>query len=327
MGALRAGLVAVVLLALGAADAQAHGTVTTPASRAYVCRYLDRDSAPCANAWATRPQAMYDWMGILISKADGRHRQLIDDGELCSAGNPEDFGVYDRAGADWLATGLTPGRQTFTWTLNAPHATRYYRFFITKPGYDPAEPLRWDDLELFHDSGPRGAAKRERFDVTVPERTGRHVVYSIWQRSDSPEAFYSCSDVVFGERGQVPRTPPAPDESLNQPGGGDGMMPGHPGHGDGGMAKPGKATRKGIRFSRKVDTDWGDGYCATITVTNRSKKTRTWKGSLRMRGTVTGLWNAKHHVRKGRLHVRGEAYNATLRPRATTTFGFCATRR
>jgi chitin-binding protein len=28
-------------------------------------------------------------------------------------------------------------------------------------------------------------------------KTGRHLIYVIWQRSDSPEAFYSCSDVTY----------------------------------------------------------------------------------------------------------------------------------
>ena len=31
-----------------------------------------------------------------------------------------------------------------------------------------------------------------------PNKIGRHVIYAIWQRDDSPEAFYSCSDVVLG---------------------------------------------------------------------------------------------------------------------------------
>ncbi|MBM7865141.1 hypothetical protein JOD27_008998, partial [Lentzea nigeriaca] len=37
-------------------------------------------------------------------------------------------------------------------------------------------------------------------------KSGRHIIYSLWQRSDSPEAFYSCSDVQFG--GGVPDTQP-----------------------------------------------------------------------------------------------------------------------
>ncbi|MGW1926627.1 lytic polysaccharide monooxygenase [Streptomyces massasporeus] len=36
------------------------------------------------------------------------------------------------------------------------------------------------------------------FTGDLPARTGRHIVYKVWQRNDSPEAFYSCSDVTFG---------------------------------------------------------------------------------------------------------------------------------
>ncbi len=155
---LRALLAAAALLAVTAAEASAHGTTLSPASRNYVCRYVDRDSEPCAHAWKTNAQAQYDWMGLLIARADGRHRQLIPDGELCSAGDPK-FAAYDRPSSRWLATGIAPGRQTFKWVLNAPHATLYYRFYITKEGHDPTRALRWDDLELFHDSGRRKAAQ------------------------------------------------------------------------------------------------------------------------------------------------------------------------
>lgn len=322
-------MVVAAFLALGAAEAQAHGTTLTPASRNYVCRYLDRASEPCAFAWSSRPQALYDWMGYLIAKADGRHRELIPDGQLCSAGDPK-YGAMDRTSSGWLATGLQPGRQTFKWVLNAPHATKYYRFYITREGYDPAQPVRWDDLELIHDSGARTAKKLESFSVDVPARTGRHVVYSVWQRSDSPEAFYACSDVVFGAEGKVPLNPPLPDESANQPG----MEGDHAGHGDHAShgtkpaktAKPLKLSSKGIRLKRKIDSRWDGGYCATVTVTNRARTTRAWKGTMRMPDRITGLWNAKHTVKGKRLSVRGESYNRTLGAGRSTTFGYCATR-
>lgn len=322
---LRSFVVALVLCGLLAADAAAHGTTLVPASRNYVCRYLDRASEPCAYAWSSNQQALYDWMGVLIARADGRHRELIPNGQLCGAADPK-FAALNRTSAGWLATGLQPGRQTFKWVLNAPHATKYYRFYITREGWDPSTPVGWDDLELIHDSGRRGAAKLESFSVDVPARTGRHVVYSVWQRSDSPEAFYACSDVVFGAAGQVPLDPPMPDESANQLGGGSGHA-GHAGHaGHGSAPKSLKLSSRGIRLKRKVDSDWGAGYCATVTVTNRAKKTRAWKGSMAFRHKITGLWNAKHSVKRGRLSVRGEAYNRTLGPGKSTTFGFCATR-
>merc|ERR1712062_750838 len=37
-------------------------------------------------------------------------------------------------------------------------------------------------------------------------KSGKHVIYAVWQRNDSPEAFYSCSDVVFGSENVVTET-------------------------------------------------------------------------------------------------------------------------
>jgi chitin-binding protein len=316
---------AVVLLALGAAQAAAHGTTFSPASRTYVCRYVDRAPAPCANAWRSNPQALYDWMALLISNADGRHRELIPDGKLCSAGDAK-YAAFDRPAAQWPATALKPGPQTFSYVLNAPHATRYYRFYLTKPGFDPIRALRWGDLELIHDSGARPiAAGFDRFRVTVPPRSGRHVLYVVWQRSDSPEAFYACSDVVFGAAGPVPATPPLPDEAAPPAGGHGGHGGGHGDH----AAPPARALRLsagGIVLRRTVDDDWGDGYCATVKVVNRSKRPRAWKGSLPLRDRVDSIWDAVSHRQGGRLHVRGKSYNRTLRPGGSTSFGFCARR-
>ena len=36
-----------------------------------------------------------------------------------------------------------------------------------------------------------------RIRCNLPARSGRHVIFATWQRADSPEAFYSCSDVAF----------------------------------------------------------------------------------------------------------------------------------
>ncbi|WP_251280219.1 lytic polysaccharide monooxygenase, partial [Enterobacter hormaechei] len=41
----------------------------------------------------------------------------------------------------------------------------------------------------------------------LPQRTGQHVIYNTWQRSDSTEAFYTCMDVRFQGGGG---TAPAP---------------------------------------------------------------------------------------------------------------------
>lgn len=54
------------------------------------------------------------------------------------------------------------------------------------------------------------------FDGDVPARSGRHLIYSIWQRSDSPEAFYTCSDVVFGKDSGAGAAAPAASAPSDQ---------------------------------------------------------------------------------------------------------------
>ncbi|MFF5440197.1 lytic polysaccharide monooxygenase [Streptomyces achromogenes] len=52
--------------------------------------------------------------------AGGRHRELIPDGRLCSAGN-EEFKGLDLARADWPATRVRGGSYTFKYRVTAPH--------------------------------------------------------------------------------------------------------------------------------------------------------------------------------------------------------------
>jgi predicted carbohydrate-binding protein with CBM5 and CBM33 domain len=205
------GTPALLCLAL-VGQAGAHGSMQSPVSRAYAC-FLEGpespDSAACQAAVATGgTQALYDWNEINIADAAGRHRTLIPDGHLCSA-NRDKYRGFDLARADWPATALpSGGTWTFAYRATAPHRGTF-ELYLTRPGYNPAQPLRWADLELFHTAtDPALTDGAYRMTARLPQRTGRHLVYSIWQRSDSPEAFYTCSDVTFG--GTPPTTTPPP---------------------------------------------------------------------------------------------------------------------
>ncbi|XIE80194.1 lytic polysaccharide monooxygenase [Streptomyces sp. SBR177] len=145
-------------------------------------------------------QPLYDWNEVNIANADGNHRALIPDGKLCSA-NREKYRALDWARTDWPATAVSPGPFGFKVRVTAPHSGTM-TMYITKQGFDPTQPLKWSDL----DSTPAAVYATTRtstdgyyaFNGTLPSRTGRHIVYMVWQRNDSPEAFYSCSDVTFG---------------------------------------------------------------------------------------------------------------------------------
>ncbi|XUL87146.1 lytic polysaccharide monooxygenase auxiliary activity family 9 protein [Streptomyces galilaeus] len=198
------GMAPLVLTALAAAPAAAHGSMGDPVSRVAQCYAEGPEnpkSAACKAAVAAGgTQALYDWNGIRIGDANGQHRTLIPDGRLCSANN-EEFKGLDLARADWPATSVRSGSYTFKYRVTAPHKGTF-KVYLTKSGYDPSQPLAWADLDLEHPvataTDPVASGGFYTFSGTLPQRSGRQLLYAIWQRSDSPEAFYSCSDVSFG---------------------------------------------------------------------------------------------------------------------------------
>ncbi|WP_221361377.1 lytic polysaccharide monooxygenase auxiliary activity family 9 protein [Streptomyces beigongshangae] len=235
------GVAPLVLTALAAAPAAAHGSMTDPVSRVAACFAEGPEnprSAACKAAVAAGgTQALYDWNGVNIADAAGKSKEIIPDGKLCSAGNDKYRGL-DLARADWPASRLTSGNRTFRYKATAPHKGSF-ELYVTKDGYDPAKPLKWSDLEakpFAKVTDPRLENGDYVFSGVVPVKSGRHLVYSIWQRSDSPEAFYTCSDVVFGEGGAGAEVSAAPTASAPSDAeiadGTDKSSVEHGGHGD-----------------------------------------------------------------------------------------------
>ncbi|RPF32368.1 lytic polysaccharide monooxygenase [Streptomyces sp. TLI_185] len=241
------GAAPLALTALAAAPASAHGTMGDPVSRVSQC-YAEGPESPKSDACraavsAGGTQALYDWNGIRIGDANGQHRTLIPDGKLCSANN-EEFKGLDLARADWPATSVSAGSYTFKYRVTAPHKGTF-KVYVTKAAYDPAHPLAWSDLDLEHPvataTDPVATGGFYTFSGTLPERSGKQLLYAIWQRSDSPEAFYSCSDVTFGGNsgsGGTTTSGPSPAPSASAPSdqqieaGADKSTVEHHGHGD-----------------------------------------------------------------------------------------------
>ncbi|WP_329340888.1 lytic polysaccharide monooxygenase [Streptomyces sp. NBC_00663] len=239
------GLTPLALTALAAAPASAHGTLGDPVSRVAQC-YAEGPESPKSDACeaavaAGGTQALYDWNGVRIGDAAGQHQTLIPDGRLCSA-NADEFKGLDLARADWPATSVSSGSYTFKYRVTAPHKGTF-KVYVTKQGYDPTQPLAWDDLDLAHPvataTDPVAANGYYTFSGTLPERSGAQLLYAVWQRSDSPEAFYSCSDVTYGGgsgSGSGSTASPAPSASAPSEeqieDGADRSTVEHGGHGD-----------------------------------------------------------------------------------------------
>ncbi|NJP96819.1 chitin-binding protein [Nonomuraea sp. FMUSA5-5] len=221
-----------LLALLPASAANAHGTMSNPPSRVYVCKNEGPEtpqSAACKAAVAAGgTQAFYDWNEVSLLEAGGRHRELIPDGKLCSAGR-EKYRGLDLQRADWPATKVSPGAFTLTYHATAPHANSNFEFYITREGWNPTMPLKWSDLVPIKTFNGQNPTTFTNWTINLPQRTGRHILYSIWQRVvGSNEAFYTCSDVDFG--GGTPSTPtptptptttptPTPNPTATQPGG------------------------------------------------------------------------------------------------------------
>ncbi|MFD6279951.1 lytic polysaccharide monooxygenase [Streptomyces sp. NPDC060209] len=238
------GVAPLALTGLSAAPAAAHGSLSDPVSRVSACFAEGPEnpqSAACKAAVAAGgTQALYDWNGVNIANAAGNHRGLIPDGKLCSAGNDK-FKGLDLPRADWPSTPMQAGSHTFRFRATAPHKGSF-ELYLTKSSYDPAQPLKWSDLEekpFATATDPTLEKGSYVFDGTVPQASGRQLIYTVWQRSDSPEAFYACSDVVFGGESAGGGTTGAdPEPAASAPSeaeideGADKSSVEHNGHGD-----------------------------------------------------------------------------------------------
>jgi chitin-binding protein len=190
-------------------SAWAHGAPEYPISRQYNC-YQNPKSPACVAAISYGgEQAIYDWNGVNQANAAGNHQAVVPDGKLCAGGAVLGKG-FDLARDDWFATPWSPGlngQYEFRYYATAPHRTSSWRFYLTRQGWTPASTLRWGDMDLIAELGSAQitttANNRYVMQLNLPPRTGRHLLYAVWQRADSTEAFYSCSDVSLGSGGGV----------------------------------------------------------------------------------------------------------------------------
>jgi chitin-binding protein len=231
LGRWAAGVAAAAFLftALSVGNAAAHGAVDNPISRAAACAPNGGPqvgSPACqAAAAASGTRAFDGWDNIRVADVRGRDRAVIPDGELCSAGIDRYAGL-DLARADWPTTKLNK-IAAFSYRTTIPHRGTF-KLYITKDSYDPSQKLTWSTLEQLPFLSVTDPPVREGAYVlkgSVPaNKSGRHLIYTIWQTSDTPDTYYSCSDVELAVN-SVPIAPaaaatpepPAPEPNLLLP--------------------------------------------------------------------------------------------------------------
>lgn len=200
-----------LLMMLSVVPAHAHGAPTDPASRAFLCSpgQPTASSSPCRSAIAAGLPSK-EWDNIRLPNVRGQDAQKVPDGKLCSAGLAR-YGGLDLPSAAWPATKLKS--TDFTYKATIPHQGSF-RFYVTRDGYAPDRPLRWADLDQFLNvPSPPLVNGSYEFKVQLPKnRTGRHLIYTVWQNTDTPDTYYSCTDVEIAAPAKpvTPAAQPAP---------------------------------------------------------------------------------------------------------------------
>ncbi|MFI7275584.1 lytic polysaccharide monooxygenase [Streptomyces sp. NPDC049879] len=302
-----------------------------PGSRTYLCwKYsinssgaMDPQNPACRAALnKSGANGFYNWFAVLRSDGGGRTQGFVPDGKLCSGGaTVYDFSGFDLPRTDWPYTHVTAG-DTYEFTYNpwAHHPGTFHQY-VTEDGWDPTQPLTWDDIENtpFHSEtnppyrGSVGNPESEYYwTAQLPtNKQGRHIIYTVWQRSDSQETFYSCSDVTFdGGNGEV-----------TVPGAGGGEDPG-PGPGPDPDPDP---VEGDCTASLGTVSSWNGGFQAEIRVTNTSDGpisnwTTSWNQATG--NAVQSVWNGSLTAHSDHIMVSNAAWNGSLAAGSSTTFGF-----
>lgn len=313
--------------------ADAHGAAIIPGSRTRLCWQDGLSSTgqivpnnPACQAAVAQGGAnpLYNWFSVLRSDAAGRTTGFVPDGQLCSGGNTT-FSAYNLARNDWPLTHLTAGRtMEFRYSNWAHHPGTFY-FYVTNNSWSPTRPLAWSDLEsqpfLTVTNPPqRGAVGSNDghyyFSGTLPSnKSGRHIIYSRWVRSDSAENFFGCSDVTFdGGNGEV--TGIGPGQGTVSPGPNPTTTGPGPNPGTGACSASYRAT-----------STWSGGFQGEVTVTNTGTAAIPgWSVALTLGSgqSVSNLWNGTLTGSAPNLTVRNANYNGALNANGSTTFGFVA---
>jgi len=192
-------LLALAVSLVAAEKASAHGYVSSPSSRAVLCAAdKNKDCGPVIY----EPQS--------IEGKGGYPAKGPADGELASAGI---FTSLDaQSDKRWSKVDLKSGKNTFTWQFTANHSTKQWRYYITKKDWDPNQPLTRDQLEAEPfctvDGGNKNPEMKVSHECNVPtDRTGYHVILSVWDIADTANAFYQAIDVNLGKGSGGVETP------------------------------------------------------------------------------------------------------------------------
>lgn len=140
------------------------------------------------------------------------------DGHIAGGGK---FAELDEQSADrWVKIPMKGGKNTFTWTLTAPHRTDEWKYYITKKGWDPNQPLKRSDLEEISRIEGNGLVPQSTVTHTIDvptDREGYYIILGVWEIADTTNAFYQVMDVNLSNDGSDNNKPIEDNETPSTP--------------------------------------------------------------------------------------------------------------
>ncbi|MGF1647512.1 MAG: lytic polysaccharide monooxygenase [Kineosporiaceae bacterium] len=304
----------------------------------------------CADVAAVDRNVMYSWYSTFHPASDGRREGFVSDAGICT-GDRAGFEPYAAYRDDWPKTALTAGADVEfrygNWVAHPGH----FELYVTRDDWRADGQLTWSDLEdepfsvsYFPDAPrlattlpsqavlgrvedvPSGSADpnvlrgEDLFNVYYAwdgawpaDKDGYHIVFASWIRSDSPEDFFSCSDVVFdGGSGEIDMT-----GTLGS--GGPTPSPSPSG-------TPSPSPSQTCSADYTITSSWSTGFHAEVTVTNTGNAAIPyWMVVLHLgeQADVADHWSSTLHSESGsQAMFHAAAWNGALAPDGTATFGF-----
>tara|TARA_Y100001956_G_C4127284_1_gene190934 strand:- start:3129 stop:4763 length:1635 start_codon:yes stop_codon:yes gene_type:complete len=201
-------LIAIALMTISG-TAAAHGYVSAYGNgvaegRAALCKFPTSDTneknTQCG-AIQYEPQS--------VEGPDGFPESGPRDGKIASAETSLAAALDEQTASRWVKRPIQSGQQYFEWTFTANHVTKDWKYYITKPDWNPNQPLARQSFDLqpfcVVDGNMVQPPKRVSHLCNVPAREGYHVILAVWDVGDTAASFYNVIDVKFD--GDLPVDP------------------------------------------------------------------------------------------------------------------------
>lgn len=179
-------------------DAFAHGYLVN--SRAHMCGLGSNTNC-----------GQIQWEPQSVEGPDRYPESGPADGTIAAAGSASWSPLNEQNLGRWGKNNLRSGSHTFQWQFTAPHASRDIRYWITKANWNPNGPISRSQFEALpfcqfnYDNKPPvpSTSVRANHTCTLPQRSGYHLILSVWDVADTTASFYSVMDANF-ESGPPP---------------------------------------------------------------------------------------------------------------------------